>query len=100
MNPSVFSYFNQTVRPRVLNGLSHYRGGGFPAVVLTDDSFQVQVCQDVAIEDHCGFTNNIFGKLVGSGCAHGLRLDCVLELYTVVRSIPEEMLNLVRLVRE
>src|SRR6266576_5634975 len=68
--------------------------------VLAYDSFKIKIRQDVAVEYHRRFANQIFGKLVCAGGAHGLRLDGVLELHAMIRAIAEKLFDLVGLIRE
>src|SRR2546423_13022485 len=68
--------------------------------VLAYDSFKIKIRQYVTVEYHGGFAYQIFGKFVGAGGAHWLRLDFVLELHAIIGAIAEKLFDLVWLIRK
>ena len=89
---------DQSVSARVFDGREHDRRHGLAVVVLADNCFQIQVRQNIAVEDYRRFANQVFRKLISTGSTHGLGLDGVAQLDAVVRSIAEQLLDLVGLV--
>src|SRR5205085_8977623 len=97
--PVPFS-LNQTIRARILNRRKHNRGRRLTFFVLFDDSFKIEIGQDVPVEDDRALADQLFGKLVRAGRAHRLRLGRVLDLHAVLRTVAQELFDLDRLIRK
>src|SRR5215510_12388665 len=77
---SVILGFNDAVSAGVLDRSKNNRGHCVSLFMLANDGFQIQISQNVAVENHRWFANQVFGKLICSSSTHRLRFNGVPEI--------------------
>ncbi len=100
LDAAVLLGLDEPVGARVLDRRQHDRDDGLSLLVEGDDVLEVDVGEDVAVEDDGPVVDDLTRVLVGARGAERLRLDDVADPHVVMRSVAEDVLDLLWLVGE